>query len=70
MRHEEDHCFHVELSAAEQDFAAEMMAAAGLTARADLLRLGLWHLARHLDVPVGNQIFAVRGSRARRTGGA
>lgn len=67
-RHPDDDVYCVTLRPEEQDFADHMMAMVGLTSRSDFLRLGLWHHARHLDVPIGNQIFRVgEGNRARRT---
>lgn len=50
------------LTDAEQDVAATMMQMTGIVSEANLVRLGLWHLARHLDVPVGN-LFALRKAR-------
>lgn len=37
----------------EQDIAAELMRLTGIASEANLVRFGLWHLAKHLDVPVG-----------------
>ena len=42
-----------ELTEAEQDLCATMRQMTGITSEANLVRLGLYHLARHLDVPVG-----------------
>ena len=49
----------------EQDVAATMMQMTGITSEANLVRLGLWHLAKHLHVPVG-QAFAMRAPKAKR----
>ena len=66
MRHQDGLDMAVALTPEEGDFVAAMMAETGIASPSDLLRLALWHLAKHLDVPVGNQIFAVRGTRPRR----
>ncbi len=47
----------------EQDFAAEMMRMTGIELQCNLVRLGLYHLAKHLDIPVGNQVFAQRRTK-------
>ena len=44
----------------EQDICAEMMRMLGITSQGNLVRVGLWHLARHLDIPIGNGVFMKR----------
>lgn len=51
------------LDEVEQDFAAEMMRACGIELQCNLVRLGLYHLAKHLDLPIGNQVFGERRTR-------
>jgi len=51
------------LSDVEQDFAAELMRAGGFTSQGNLVRAGLWHLAKHLDVPVTRGTFGQRSTR-------
>jgi len=63
MRHPDDVVYSVTLTPDEQDFAEHMMQLTGIAAPSDFLRLGLFHLAKHLDVPIGNAIFALTGAR-------
>ena len=63
MRHPDDVVYSVTLTPDEQDFAEHMQQLVGVHAPADFLRLGLWHLAKHLDVPIGSSIFALTGAR-------
>ena len=63
MRPNGDLVYWVELHPDEQDFADVLKQQAGLTSDSDLLRLGLWHLAKHLDVPIGNEIFGIAKPR-------
>lgn len=51
------------LSDVEQDFAAELMRAGGFTSQGNLVRAGLWHLAKHLDIPVTRGTFGQRNTR-------
>ena len=55
----------VELSQRESDFVDHMKRAANLPADANLMRLALYRLARHLDVPVTADTFALRSGSAR-----
>lgn len=66
MRHPDDVVYSVALSAEEQDFVTHMQAQTGVQGPSDILRLGLWHLAKHLDVPIGGETFAPRARRTRR----
>lgn len=43
----------------EQDMAAEMMRQTGIDSGANLVRVGLWHLVRHLRLDLGTA-FSVR----------
>lgn len=54
------------LTEAEADIAATLCQMTGISSEANLVRLGLWHLAKHLDVPVG-QLFGQRVTRYRNT---
>lgn len=67
MRHPDDACWSTVLKPEEQDMAAHMGELVGLSSPSDILRLGLQHLAKHLKVPIGNQIFALAGKRQRRS---
>lgn len=49
------------LSDEEQDFVATMMQMTGIVSQANIVRLALFHLAKHLDVPVGSGVFTSRG---------
>lgn len=60
MRNPDDALICAELNPAEQDVCRDMRASLGLTTDADLVRLGLWHLARHCDIPVGSEVFGLR----------
>lgn len=57
-------CCH--LSVVERDVVDAMKAMTGIASDADLTRLGLWHLARHLDVPIGARTFAPRRQKSHR----
>lgn len=50
----------------ERDFCDVMRAATGLTSDQNLLRLALYRLAQHLDVPVTVDTFRIRGESGRR----
>lgn len=51
------------LTEVEQDIVAEMMRMTGEVSQSNIVRLGLWHLARHLDIPVGHTVFQPRTPR-------
>ncbi len=55
-----------QLTPLEQDFFKEIMRMTGVKTQANVVRLGLYHLARHLDVPIGNQVFAQKQKTRRR----
>lgn len=54
------------LSVRERLVCDDMKQATGLTSDADLMRLGLWHLARHLDMPRDAALFGLRRAKTRR----
>lgn len=65
-RHAQPLCVH--LSAVERDVVEEMKAMTGLASDANLARLALWHLAKHLDLRIGAETFRTRSeTRTRRT---
>lgn len=51
------------LTEVEQDIVADMMRMTGEVSQSNIVRLGLWHLARHLEIPVGHDVFAPRTPR-------
>ncbi len=52
-----------QLTPLEQDFFAEMVRMTGIKTQANVVRLALYHLAHHLDVPIGSQVFAQQPNR-------
>lgn len=56
----------VDLTQRERDFCDHMRAATGLTSDQNLLRVALFRLAVHLDVPVTIDTFRIRGESGRR----
>ncbi len=64
MRTPEDALICAELNLAERDVVEEIRQQTGLRSDADTVRLGLWHLARHLDIRVGSEVFAPRRRKA------
>lgn len=54
------------LTAAEWAVVEEMRRLTAITTDANVLRLGLFHLARHLDLPIAHTVFAQRPSGGRR----
>lgn len=51
------------LNALEQAVVAEMMRMTGITSEANIVRLGLYHLARHLKVDIDEDVFLQRLTR-------
>jgi hypothetical protein len=54
------------LTGEEWAAVAELGTRAGLTSEADLVRLGLWHVARHLDLDIPLSVFELRQAQVRR----
>jgi hypothetical protein len=50
-----------ECTGAERDVLDQMKAAAGVGTDANLVRIALWSLADHLDLPMGPGVFDLRG---------
>ena len=48
------------LTIPEREWLATMQTLTGLASLDELLRLGLWHLAKHLDLPTSADVFAPR----------
>jgi hypothetical protein len=68
-RHALPLCCH--LNAIERDFLDQMKQQTGIVSDANLVRLGLWHLAKHLDVRHGSEVFKFRAeTRAKALRGA
>lgn len=65
-RRKSDVTLHCLLTTDEADFAALMMAQTGIGSDSNLVRLALWHLAKHLDVRIGNEIFKMRPMKTSR----
>lgn len=54
------------VNAAERDFCDILRATGGFHSDADLIRHALYRLAKHLDVPIGQDIFRLRWGTRRR----
>jgi len=54
----------VDMTACERDWFDQMRAAIACTSDANLVRIALWKMARHLDLDCGVDVFACRTSHA------